>query len=256
MPATVELDTACAEAVDLARAAAVRRAGVFGVGEHRGVTADGVRVATHYFAVDHPAYPGWNWAVTVARASRGRVVTVNEVTMVPSDGALLAAPWVPWADRISGGDITPGALLPTPADDVRLEPGYTGGEDASDPDPAESSQIRAVVAELGLGRERVLSPVGRDLAAERWIAGDGGPDNPMTQQAPALCETCGYFLPLQGRLGEVFGVCANEFSPSDGRVISRDHGCGGHSDVGEPRRGVDLGQPMWDTITTDEFLFD
>lgn len=256
MATTIERDPACMQAVDLARTAAVRRAGVFDVGEHVRAEADDTRVVTHYFAVDHPAYPGWNWAVTVARAARARVVTVNEVTMVPSQGALLASPWVPWAERIGHGDISPGVLLPTPPEDVRLEPGYTGGEDAADPEPAEASQIRAVVAELGLGRERVLSATGRDLAAERWIDGDGGPDNPMTQQAPALCDTCGYFVALRGRMGEVFGVCANEFSPSDGRVVSRDHGCGGHSDVIEPRRAVDLAQPAWDTVSVDEWLFD
>jgi len=256
LAATIELDRACAEAVDLARAAAVRRAGVFEVGESRGVVANDTRVATHYFACDHPAYRGWQWAVTVARASRARVVTVNEVTMLPADGALLAQSWVPWAERIGGGDITPGVLLPTPADDVRLEPGFTGGELAKDADPAEWSQVRAVVAELGLGRERVLSPTGRDLAAERWADGAGGPDNPMTQQAPAMCETCAYFVPLSGKLGEVFGACANEFSPSDGQVVTRDHGCGGHSDVPEPRRGVDLSQPVWDTVSIDEGLFD
>lgn len=256
LAATIELDRACAEAIDLARAAAVRRAGVFEVGEHRGVAADDTRVATHYFACDHPAYPGWQWAVTVVRASRARVVTVSEVTMVPGDGSLLAAPWVPWSERIGAGDITPGVLLPSSADDIRLEPGFTGGEAAKDADPAEWSQIRAVVAELGLGRERVLSPVGRDLAAERWYGSDNGPDNAMTQQAPALCETCGFFVALSGRFGEVFGACANEFSPSDGSVVSRDHGCGGHSDAPEPRRGVELSQPIWDTISVDEALFD
>lgn len=256
MPATIELDAACAQAVDVARAAAVRRAGVFEVGEHLGVEADDTRVATHYFACDHPAYPGWRWAVTVVRASRQRVVTVDEVTMLPSEGALLAAPWVPWADRVAGGDITPGVLMPTPDDDPRLEPGYTGGDAARDADPAELSQIRAVIAELGLGRERVLSPYGRDLAATRWVAGAGGPDNAMTQQAPAACETCGYFVALSGSLGRVFGVCANEFSPSDGAVVSHDHGCGGHSDVPEQKMEIDLGQPVWDTISIDEGLFD
>ena len=256
MAATIELDAACAQAVDIARAAAVRRAGVFEVGEHLGVTADDTRVATHYFACDHPAYPGWRWAVTVARAARGRVVTVDEVTMMPSEGALLAPPWVPWSDRIAGGDLTPGTLMPTPDNDPRLEPGYTGGEAAKDADPAEWSQIRAVVSDLGLGRERVLSPLGRDLAADRWVAGEGGPDTPMAHQAPALCETCGYFIALSGSLGRVLGVCANEYSPSDGRVVTHDHGCGGHSDVPEQRMEVDLATPVWDTIRVDVGLFD
>ena len=256
MAATLELDPACAEAIDLARAAAVRRAGVLDVGEHRGVLAEDVRVATHLFACDHPGYPGWQWSVTVARASRARVVTVSEVTLVPGEGALLAPRWVPWAERIGPGDVTPGVLAPTPAEDVRLEPGYTGGESATDTDPAEASQLRALVAELGLGRERVLSPEGRDAAAERWLEGPGGPDNAMTQQAPALCVSCGFFVSLTGSLGRIFGVCTNELVPSDGSVVSRDHGCGGHSDVAEPTKGVDLSLPVWDTIGVDMGLFD
>lgn len=256
MVATVELDQACAEAVELARAAAVRRAGVLEVGEHRSVYPEDVRVATHLFECTHPGYPGWQWSVTVARASRARVVTVSEVTLVPTEDALLAPRWVPWAERIAPKDLVPGVLAPTPADDYRLQPGYTGGETATDTDPAEASQIRAVVAELGLGRERVLSPEGRDAAAERWIDGPGGPDNPMTQQAPALCNSCGFFVPLAGQLGRIFGVCTNELSPSDAAVVSRDHGCGGHSDVVEPAKGVDLSVPVWDTISVDEGLFD
>ena len=30
---------------------------------------------------------------------------------------------------------------------------------------------------------------------------------------------------------QVFGVCANEYSPSDGQVVSLDHGCGAHSEA-------------------------
>ena len=36
---------------------------------------------------------------------------------------------------------------------------------------------------------------------------------------------------LQGSLGQVFGVCANEWSEDDGRVVSLDHGCGAHSET-------------------------
>lgn len=256
MAATLELDRACAEAVDLAHSAAVRRAGVIEVGERRGVVAEDVRVATHLFECTHPGYPGWLWSVTVARASRARVVTVSEVTLVPGDGALLAPAWVPWAERIGPKDLTPGVLAPSEPDDYRLEPGYTGGESATDTDPAEASQTRALVAELGLGRERVLSAEGRDAAVERWLDGPGGPDNPMTQQAPGQCETCGFFVPLRGTLGRVFGACTNELAPSDGTVVSRDHGCGGHSDVVAPNKEVDLSVPVWDTVSNDEGLFD
>lgn len=245
------LDQACADAVETARLAAERRAGTMTVGEHLEVQAEDTRVATHFFAVDHAGYVGWRWSVTVARASRAKAVTVNEVCMVPGEGSLVAPKWVPYADRVQAGDVRPGVLMPSADNDPRLEPGFTGGENAKDADPAEASQVRLVVAELGLGRERVLSEYGRDEAVERWLESEGGPRNDMTEQAPGVCQDCGYFVRLGGRLGRVFGVCANEYSPQDARVVSVDHGCGGHSDVVERRRGVDLPRPVWDTLTVD-----
>ena len=32
----------------------------------------------------------------------------------------------------------------------------------------------------------------------------------------------------------LFGVCANKWSPDDGRVVSIDHGCGEHSEIDPP----------------------
>lgn len=251
-----ELDAACAAAVDVALAAARARSGVMTVGEHVGVVPEGTRVATHYFACTHPGYPGWRWSVTVARASRAKVVTIDEVCLVPGEGSLLAPPWVPWAERIQAGDVAPGILMPTADDDPRLEAGFTGGDHARDADPAEWQQMRAVVAELGLGRERVLSGFGRDEAADRWVDGDGGPHNAMTRQAPGACQECAYFIRLAGALGQHFGVCANEYSPRDGAIVTVDHGCGAHSDVVEPSRDGDLPRPVWDTIGVDELIFD
>lgn len=251
-----ELDAACAAAVDVARTAADRRSGVMGVGEHLEVLCEDTRVATHYFACTHAGYRGWRWAVTVARASRAKVVTVNEVCLVPGPDSLVAPKWVPWSDRIQPGDVAPGVLMPTADNDLRVEAGFTGGSELRDSDPAEWLQQRLVVNELGLGRERVLSKYGRDEAVERWIEGDGGPHNAMTKQAPGVCVDCAYFIRLSGEAGRVFGVCANEFSQADGKVVSVDHGCGAHSDVPEPSRGVELPRPVWDTISVDDMLFD
>lgn len=256
MPVATLLDPACAAAVDLAREAVADCCGIMEVGDHCGVVAEDVRVATHYFRCLHPGYPGWNWSVTVARASRARAVTVSEVTLLPTAEALMAPAWVPWAARVAAGDVLPGVLMPTPDDDPRVEPGFTGGDLSRDADPAEWAQTRAVVAELGLGRERVLSAHGRDEAVERWLSGVGGPDNAMTAQAPAGCETCAYFVYLAGSLGRVFGVCANEYSPTDGAVVSRDHGCGAHSDVLDAGHSEDLPKPVWDDPILDRALFD
>ncbi len=153
-------DQISADSVDLARAAAVEAAAEIGVGEHLGVMAEPERVVHHLFGCPHPGYRGWTWSVTLVRAARAKLPTVNEVVLLPGDASLLAGPWVPWAERIQPGDATPGLLMPAAPDDPRLEPGFTGGEDAADVDPAESSQIRLVVAELGSGSRTGAVPRG------------------------------------------------------------------------------------------------
>jgi hypothetical protein len=147
---------------------------------------------------------------------------VDEVVLVPGDDALLAPEWVPWSERLRPGDLGVGDLLPTKAGDDRLVPAYLLSDD-----PA----VEAVAFELGLGRVRVMSALGRDDAAERWYAGEGGPDTAMATHAPGRCATCGFYLPIEGSLRAVFGACGNAFSPRDGAVVSADAGCGAHSEV-------------------------
>jgi hypothetical protein len=230
---TREPDQACAEAVDLARDALVAAAGAGRVGDHIGVQAEAERVVTHLFQSADPAYVGWRWAVTVARAPRAKAVTVSETVLVPGSGALLAPDWVPWHDRLRPGDLGVGDLLPAPPDDERLVPLMTlEGEDAvtdwfidaSDDGPAEPGELPAP------GRARVLSAIGRDGAADRWYASEHGPRTPLAHAAPAHCVSCGFFVPLSGELGRLFGACANAYAPDDGRVVSADHGCGAHSE--------------------------
>lgn len=217
-------DPALLAAVDVARAAAVDEAGAE-VGEHLGadVEPDVERVVSHRFASLAPGYRGWVWAVTLSRVSRGKTITVDEVVQLPGDGALLAPAWLPWSDRLQPGDLGPGDLLPTAPDDPRLVPGYHFEAD-------DEPEVLDVVRELGLGRIRVLSPEGRDDAADRWVNGAGGPNVELAESAPAACETCGFLVRLGGGLGQAFGACANEWSPSDGLVVSLDHGCGAHSE--------------------------
>jgi hypothetical protein len=214
-------DEVVAEAVELARTAAVEVAGE-DVGEHLGVTAEEQHVVTHAFATSLLGYRGWHWAVTLVRAPDSSEVTVDEVVLLPGPAALLAPVWVPWNERMRPGDLSPGDLVPTAPDDPRLVPAYTLSDD-----PA----VEDVAFELGLGRVRVLSLEGRLDAAERWYAGDSGPDTPMAKQAPASCGTCGFYLPLAGSLRAGFGGCGNEISESDGRVVSAEHGCGAHSEA-------------------------
>jgi Protein of unknown function (DUF3027) len=251
---TREPDQICAEAVDFARAALAAVIGPEGVGEHLGVLAEGERVVTHLFACEDPAYVGWRWAVTVARAPRAKVVTVDETVLLPGSDSLLAPDWVPWQDRLRPGDLGVGDLLPAPPDDERLVPlavlegddvvtdWYSGGEET---DPAEPAELPVP------GRSRVLSAIGREDAAARWYASEHGPRTPLAHAAPAHCASCGFFLPLSGELGRLFGACANAYAPDDGRVVSADHGCGAHSESVTSEAGGRSISPV-----IDEFGYD
>ena len=324
-----EPDEACAQAVDLARGAAEELAGPGGVGEHVGVTADGDRVVTHRFSCLDPAYRGWCWAVTVARASRAKNVTVDETLLVPGPEAILAPDWVPWKERVLPGDLGVGDLLPAPPDDARLVPaasleGDDGVSDwgetawampgtepedlvpvpsaellaedpddeldiaAEDLDDAETAEAIAAVVTAGASatgadiagtdvvrqdvledrppRARVLSAIGRDDTALRWYTSEHGPKSPLANAAPGLCSGCGFLVRLGGPLGRVFGVCANEYAPDDGRVVSVDHGCGAHSEgvtaatADQPLRPVidELGYDLVDMpgVSVEETVFE
>lgn len=245
-------DQLCAEAVDLARAAAEEVAEPGEVGEHIGVEPEGERLVTHRFACLAPAYQGWRWAVTVVRAPRAKNVTVAEVVLLPGAESLLAPEWVPWSERVRPGDLGPGDLLPTQEDDPRLAPGYTGADEnladelAADVVAGESARMGLLAYELGRGRARVLSREGREDATRRWYRGHGGPHTPVARSAPAQCSTCGFFHPLAGPLGRAFGVCANGMSPSDGIVVSGDHGCGAHSEAVRAPQPSSSARPVLD----------
>jgi hypothetical protein len=228
------------EAVDVARQA-LADAGVSrdAVGDYLGAEAVGDRLVAHFFASADEAYTGWSWAVTVARAPRSKIVTVDESVLLPGPEALLAPAWVPWQDRLRPGDVGVGDLLPASPDDERLVPFVTleGDEAVADwflpRTDAENEDAGPRIPEEmpSPGRYRVLSAYGRDDTAERWYEGDHGPRAPLSRAAPASCLSCGFFVPLSGGLGRLFGACGNAYAPDDGRVVSADHGCGAHSEA-------------------------
>jgi hypothetical protein len=242
----IVLDETCAAAADLARDAAVELAGPGKVGEHAGVQADDERVATHLFSCQEVAYSGWRWAVTVSRASRSKTVTVSEVVLLPGPDSLLAPDWVPWSERVRPGDLGVGDLMPAATDDERLVPVTTleGDDGVLDWEDSDGWDVGGNVApDLGLaggdrdgsgliaGKSRVMSAIGRDSTAIRWYSSEHGPSTPLARAAPGPCLTCGFLVQLGGPLGQMFGVCANEYAPDDGRVVSLDHGCGAHSEA-------------------------
>jgi len=242
--AEVKVDSTLRAAVDVARDAldGVSEAG--SVGDHLEMVMDGDRVATHYFACLTPAYLGWRWAVSVSRAARQKVATVCETNLVPGATSVLSPQWLPYAERIAPGDLSAGDVLPYRADDPLLVQGFeaTGSEDVDE----------TAFWELGLGRRRVLSNEGREVAAQRWYDGSHGPTAEVAVQAVDRCSSCGYFVPMAGALRAVFGVCANAWSPSDGQVVSLDHGCGAHSESDVPPDDAAAhGRPIVDELAFD-----
>jgi len=245
-------DAVAVAAVETARSVLLEEVAAADVGEHLGHVVEGDRVVTHHFACTRRGYTGWHWSVTVARAARQKTVTVDEIVLVPGDRAIVAPEWVPYKERVKSGDLSPGDLHPVEEGDPRLVPTYSFGDDPLDAD--EKEQVRQVARDLGLGRVRTLSMEGRDLAAERWYDGDGGPAAPLAQSAPDVCSTCGFLLRLAGPLSETFGVCANGNANDDGRVVSFDHGCGAHSEVQLAKRHEPqpLPEHVYDTLASDE----
>lgn len=201
------------------------------VGPYTAARSEGERLVTHLFETTMAGYRGWRWAVTVSRPPRSRTATVCEVGLLPGEEALLAPAWVPWADRLRPGDVGRSDRLPRRETDERLEPGWEATGEEGD---------AAALDELDLGRARVLSPAGRSRAAQRWYDGEAGPGADGVRQADATCGTCGFLMRMPGSMRGLFGVCANEWAPDDGRVVSLDHGCGAHSETDLPGQG-----PEW-----------
>ncbi|KRB78225.1 hypothetical protein ASE01_06535 [Nocardioides sp. Root190] len=245
-------DAVTADAVDDARTALLDEVGANDVGDYLGHEIDGLRVVTHHFDCARKGYRGWQWAVTLTRASRQRKVTVVEVVLLPGDEAIIAPAWVPYRERLQPGDMSPGDLLPVDDDDARLVPTYSFGDDPLDTD--EKTQVREVAKDLGLGRVRTLSPEGRDRAAERWYDGDAGPEAAIAKSAPHSCHSCGFLVRLAGPLSEMFGVCANGDANDDARVVAHQHGCGAHSEVRLTKRqqAQPPAPPVIDTISLDD----
>lgn len=247
-------DPICAAAVDEAAAAVLSDAGPEAVGRHIGFTAEDERLGTHRFACTLTGYQGWEWQVTLVRAKRSRTVTVNEVSLSPGPDALRPPTWVPWSDRLRPGDLSAGAVATTDPGDPRLAPGWSGSDELEtelDPGP-----LHPVNWEPAIQRRRVPSAYGRESAATRWYAGEHGPRNPLTRAAPGECRTCGWMLAMGGPLGQMFGVCSNLLSPSDGRVVSFDHGCGGHSEGTPQLVRSDRMPTALDEVTLDDLDMD
>ena len=247
-PAQVNPDAVLARAVDVARAALREDVGDdTKIGAHLGVVGEPSAsgpVVTHNFAATLDGYVGWHWAISVSRTDDSEHITICESVLLPGDGAIQLAQWVPWSERVRAEDVHPGDVVRSDPEDDRLAPAYLQSDD-----PA----VEETAYELGLGRERVMSRDGRIDTATRWQSGNYGPTSAMAKHAPANCGTCGFYLPLAGSLSALFGACGNEVSPADGAIVTADFGCGAHSEAtisAEPDARIEQAH-VYDTTRLD-----
>ncbi|MFC9351341.1 DUF3027 domain-containing protein [Arthrobacter sp. NPDC057013] len=97
-------DAVLAAAVDTARTAIEGIAKASEIGDHLAARTEGDRVVTHLFESRLPGYIGWQWYAVLTRNSRSKVITVNELGLLPSAESILAPEWVPWAERVRPED--------------------------------------------------------------------------------------------------------------------------------------------------------
>ncbi|NEG54331.1 DUF3027 domain-containing protein [Bifidobacterium platyrrhinorum] len=186
---------------------------------------------------------------------RRTVPAGDESDAARTAGDATAAADVGDAGAPDGADGTGEADARADTEDAASDGESVQADAAADAEAKDSPEdVDEAVEEFDLSRRHVLSPLGRAQTAKRWYEGPRGPKAMSTKTASGhLCSTCGFFVPLKGELNLLFGVCANKWSPDDGRVVSVDHGCGEHSEIEppEPSRLWVQSKPAFDDLHID-----
>ena len=188
------------------------------------------------------AYPGWRWAITVARVPRGKVATVCETNLVPGEGALLSPEWLPYAERLAPGDLGAGDVLPTRRRTRTSSPGSRR--------PATRTSTRWPCGSSGSAASACSRRRG-EAAAQRWYEGEAALTRRSPRRAPPPARRVASSTRWQ--------VHCALFRRVRQRVVTQrrsrrglDHGCGAHSEVDVDRHEpVPSAEPLVDEIAYD-----
>lgn len=129
-------DAVLAAAVDVARNAVEGIAPDGRVGRHLAARSEGDRLVTHLFECTLPGYLGWQWYAVLTRNSRSKVMTVDELGLLPSEDSILAPAWIPWAERVR----------PEDAQDEEPAEADTGAVTAGEPRDESAGELTANAA--------------------------------------------------------------------------------------------------------------
>ncbi len=127
-------DAFLAAAVDVALAAVEGITPPATIGPHLGAKSEGDRLVTHLFESRLAGYGGWQWYAVLTRNSRSKVVTVDELGLLPSEDSILAPEWVPWAERVRPEDEQQQEPEQARQDEAPAAEQGSGDEEAADDD--------------------------------------------------------------------------------------------------------------------------
>src|SRR6476661_9804648 len=127
-------DAFLAAAVDVARAAVEGITPAATIGPHLGAKSEGDRLVTHLFESRLAGYGGWQWYAVLTRNCRSKVVTVDELGLLPSEESILAPERVPWAERVRPEDEQQQEPEQARQDEPSAPEQGSGDEEAADDD--------------------------------------------------------------------------------------------------------------------------
>ena len=173
-------DAFLAAAVDTARSAIEGITAASDIGRHLAAKSEGDRLVTHLFESRLPGYAGWQWFAVLTRNSRSKVVTVNELGLLPSEDSILAPEWVPWAERVRPED-------EQEAEQERDQETAEAGQESASPEAAAAED--AVARPAGQDDEAGAMEAGASEAGaseaeepEQSVADDAGTTSPDALQ--------------------------------------------------------------------------
>lgn len=144
-------DALLAAAVETARAGLLEVVPAEQIGGYAGALPEAERLVTHRFEALRPGYNGWQWYATVARVPRGKVATVCEVGLLPSENAVLAPEWVPWSERLRPEDVA--AEEAAQAEERAAELAESGKDERDDDSRDARDGESSGAAEAGAGED-------------------------------------------------------------------------------------------------------
>ncbi|MDR0788833.1 MAG: DUF3027 domain-containing protein [Bifidobacteriaceae bacterium] len=201
-------------------------------------------VASYSYSSNLSGYKNWIFIITVSNSGKSNDISVLEYNFVASENSVLPPEWIPWSERIEPEDFTEYDVVPYIENDDNLittedyqKANLKALQIESEPESEITDPNKNVLDFIELAsadtayKNRIITNQSLKSTLNKWYEGRRGPNSISSSISSENCSTCAYFVKLDGKFGDKFGVCFNTYSSDEGSVISNDHGCGAHSET-------------------------